>query len=68
MRTRGVHSILFALGAVALGGCPAKSPPAPPENRNPYRNVTPQKVKEKVEQIEQKEDERNERKLKELEK
>lgn len=56
---------LLLLVAVTMCGCPRKQP-ANEENRDPYRNVTPQKVKEQVEKIEQHEDERNERRLQEM--
>jgi len=52
--------ILVAL--LMLAGCPSKKG----ENLNPYHDVTPQKVKQKVEQIQQQEDERNDKKLEEL--
>ena len=49
--------IVLAIGLV--GGCKQKPAPAQPApNRNPYRDVMPEKVKQKVEDTQKKEDER----------
>jgi hypothetical protein len=56
---------LLVLSLLVLCGCP-KQRPAKEENRDPYRNVTPQKVQEKVEKIQQQEDQRNDRRMEEL--
>ncbi len=56
---------IFLLLALALSGCPEK-PRAPEENSNPYHNVTPQKMKDKVEAIQKQEDERNDKRLEEM--
>jgi hypothetical protein len=54
---------LLALAVVvALAGCKTK-PRAEEPNRDPYRNVTPQKIKQQVEDTQKKEDERNDRVL-----
>jgi hypothetical protein len=43
----------------ALAGCPNKGPQPKAVNNDPYKDVTPQKVKEKVEATQKKEDEHN---------
>jgi hypothetical protein len=49
---------------VALGGCTAKSRPAEPEpNKNPYREVKPEKVKQKVEDAQKREEQRDDKLL-----
>jgi hypothetical protein len=53
------------VAVLLLAGCPPKKKEAG-ENLNPYHDVTPQKIKQKVEQIQQQEDERNEKKLEEM--
>ena len=61
--------IVWAL-VVALGGCkskrapaaePAKSEATVEPNRDPYRNVTPQRIKKQVEDIQNQEDKKNDR-------
>ncbi len=66
---------LLAIAVVAaLAGCKSKRPPAavePPAaepaaaapNRDPYRNVTPAKMKQQVEDIQKKEEQRDDRVL-----
>jgi hypothetical protein len=65
-----VLAVVVSLGVAALfAGCPSKN--APPHdlatNLDPYRNVTPQKVKQEVEQIQDDEDKRNEARRKQAE-
>jgi PBP1b-binding outer membrane lipoprotein LpoB len=50
--------------ALLLAGCPKHHE----ENLDPYKNVTPQKVKARVEKIQQQEDERNDKKLEDVQK
>jgi hypothetical protein len=57
------HFLLCVVVAVAVssvGGC------GDDKNKNPYHNVTPQKVKQQVEKIQANEEQRNERKLDEM--
>jgi hypothetical protein len=54
-----------ALLVLLLCGCPTKKS-GPEENRDPYREVTPEKVKAKVENSLKQEDQRNDERLKEL--
>ncbi len=70
MRTRVVVVVLvlaLPLGCKKTGSAPPPEPVAQPaENKNPYRNVTPQKVKEKVEDIQKKEDELNDKRMEQM--
>jgi hypothetical protein len=52
--------ILILFVAFALGGCKEK-PRAPEPDRNPYREVMPQKVKQKVEDAQKKEEQRDDK-------
>jgi hypothetical protein len=58
--------LLTLLLCAPLLGCPSPSSSKPSaENKNPYRDVTPQMVKEKVEAAQQQEDDRATKKLEE---
>ena len=47
---------------VALGGCKTRSRPAEPEtNKNPYRDVMPEKAKQKVEDAQKREEQRDDK-------
>ncbi len=59
MRTTLVALVMV----VALAGCKTKPRAADEPNRDPYRNVTPDKIKKQVEDTQKKEDERNDRVL-----
>ena len=49
---------------VALSGCKTKSRSAEPEpNKNPYREVMPEKVKQKVEDAQKREEQRDDKLL-----
>jgi hypothetical protein len=60
----GMRILLIAF-AIGLFGCKQKpaAPPPPEPNRNPYHDVMPDKVKQKVEDTQKKEDERNDKVL-----
>ena len=60
MRTLLVVALLLT-GAGCRRPSPPPPPAAPPPNLDPYRNVTPQKVKERVEEIDRKADERSDK-------
>jgi hypothetical protein len=51
--------------ALGLGGCREhpKAPAAPEQNLDPYRNVTPSKVKQQVEEIDRQHEQKNDRVL-----
>jgi len=58
---RLVAAVVLAL-AVSAGGCKSKPRAAEPEpNRNPYREVMPEKVKQKVEDAQKKEETRDDK-------
>ena len=56
-------ALVLGLAASLLTACPSGKPSA--ENKNPYRNVTPDKVKNEVERVQQKEEQRNDKRLEE---
>jgi hypothetical protein len=64
MRARVLVAVVLALG---LAGCRHKQAPAaepePQPNRNPYRNVMPEKFKQKVEDTQKKEEQRDDKLL-----
>lgn len=56
--------LFFALAlALSLAACKSKAspPPAPEPDRNPYRQVMPDKMKQKVEDAQKKEEQRDDK-------
>jgi len=61
---QAMRTALLALLAASLAGCPNKSAPTerqPEVNRDPYKNVTPEKVKAKVEAAQKREEDRDDK-------
>jgi hypothetical protein len=69
MRSSIVVLFVLVAGACAAGGCKTRpraevAPDAAAEpNRNPYRNVMPDKIKKQVEDTQKKEEERGDKVL-----
>src|SRR5437899_609007 len=60
----GVMRLTIALVlALTLAGCRHKRAPEPEPNNDPYRNVTPAKIKQQVEDIDKKREEKNDKLL-----
>ena len=58
-----LRRLALALMLAAPFGC---KKPATRENKDPYRDVTPQKVKDRVEDIQKKEDQQNEKRMEQM--